>query len=474
MAFAPRLIPRIETWPGLVRFVQTKPGRLALVALFCVIFRLNGGPGAPPLAAALGAISLWPRYRRAWIALATLYGFLTQTVLSVPGLTWQTSLLGRGLALDLRYALAALCLGLAALLLQQARLRPESRIFRRPVRNLLVFYILLVLAASALPRQVFLPRLLLWSFVLLFGKYIWFIAYALLDRRRQAPPAVCVQLFHFQPFWSLWCDTNVPYPKGEAYLSRIEAKTPDEFALVQLKGLKLILWATALHGALMLFDQVLRPGVPTLWDSVQQYLGGHPFPRWSCWATVMANFCESLLRISTVGHFIISICRMAGFNALRNTCRPLSSSSIADFYNRVYFYFKELLVDFFFYPTYMTCFKKHPRLRLFFATMMAAGFGNVLYHFLEGLADVPRLGLRQAVAGFQVYPVYGLILGLAIAVSQLRSSGQTPSPAGKSWSATALVLLFYSLITILDEPAQRCGIADYGSFMLNLFWPFPR
>src|ERR1039458_6874721 len=216
-----------------------------------------------------------------------------------------------------------------------------------------------------------------------------------------------VRLFHFQPFWG---STNVPYPKGESYLARIEARTGQDLAVTQLKGLKLVLWASVLKVVLALFDQLVHgspgcfsrwlPGsfcVPYLQTAIAAHLARQPFPRDLCWLSVMANFCVMLLNISIMGHFIIGICRMAGFNALRNTYRPLASTTIAEFYNRVYYYFKELLVDFFFYPAYFRYFKDRPRLRLFFATLAAAGFGNLLYHILASIGAVSQIGLWRLI-----------------------------------------------------------------------------
>jgi hypothetical protein len=302
----------------------------------------------------------------------------------------------------------------------------------------------------------------------------------LLNRHRKTGHSLLLKLFHFQPFWG---STNVPYPKGESYLARVEAKTPNALAVTQLKGLKLLLWASVLSVILALFNQVVHGadgsftrwlpghlGVPTLINAIAAYLGGHPFPRDLCWLSVFANFCSMVLRISIMGHLIIASCRMAGFNALRSTYNPLAASSISEFYNRIYYYFKELLVDFFFYPTYLRYFKDRPRLRLFFATLAAAGFGNLLYHLLAALSLVPQFGLWGVIVGFHVYAIYALILGLAIAFSQLRSLGRPPST--QRLSGTLGVLCFYSLIMILDCRNLNWSIVDYGSFIANLFIPY--
>src|SRR5205085_6867278 len=115
------------------------------------------------------------------------------------------------------------------------------------------------------------------------------------------------------------------------------------------------------------------------------------------WASLLSHYIVAVLTMAVYGHYIIGYCRVAGFNALRNTYRPLEATTIADFWNRYYYYFKELLADFFFFPTYMRYFKTYPRLRVFAATFAAATVGNWLYHFDAGY--VASVGLRQALAG---------------------------------------------------------------------------
>lgn len=84
-----------------------------------------------------------------------------------------------------------------------------------------------------------------------------------------------------------------------------------------------------------------------------------------------------------------------------------------------------MLVDFFFYPTFLRYFKKHPRLRVFFATFMAAGVGNAIFHFGRQLDLRFTMGVREATVGFTSYLVYCVILATAIGVSQARTTGTT-------------------------------------------------
>ena len=61
-----RLIPRVETYPAVVSFVQTSPGKFLLLILFylglCSFFRDWGS--AVGLVFVIGLITFMPEYRR--------------------------------------------------------------------------------------------------------------------------------------------------------------------------------------------------------------------------------------------------------------------------------------------------------------------------------------------------------------------------------------------------------------------------
>jgi hypothetical protein len=150
------------------------------------------------------------------------------------------------------------------------------------------------------------------------------------------------------------------------------------------------------------------------------------------------------------------------------------ASSIAEFFNRVHWYLKEMLGTFFFFPTYLRYFKKYPRVRVFVATMAAAGFGNFFYHFFAYDRHVYEKGIWQAFVSYHSYAIYAVILGTAIGISQIRILGKKrPAPAGwRKVRAIAGVLLFYCLLTIFDAEVRRdLTIADYTSFFFSLFRP---
>ena len=176
------------------------------------------------------------------------------------------------------------------------------------------------------------------------------------------------------------------------------------------------------------------------------------------------------LRISIIGHRIVACVRMAGFNALRNTYRPLSSRTIADFWNRYYFYFKELMVDFFFYPVFLNYFKTNKKVRMAVATFAAAGFGNAFYHYIFYLSYISELGLWRSLAAYHVYIFYCAVLATAICISQLRKRGPAPTGFFRGRVVPVFcVALFYCLLHVFDYTERVYPITEHFRFLARLF-----
>lgn len=226
---------------------------------------------------------------------------------------------------------------------------------------------------------------------------------------------------------------------------------PAVLAVTQIKAAKLLLWAKLLLAAGMAFRTLAhaRAGVPGLEDAVAALAAGHPASRLLSIAAVLVNFTDSLVSLAVTGHVIVACCRFAGFRIPRNTNDPLQARSISDFWNRYHYYFKELLVDFFFLPTFARMQGWSPRARVIAATFCAAGLGNYLFHLFRDIDLVRTLGPVQAIVGSQTSAFYCLLLSFGIAASQL---GGAPSPAARSGAhrvfATLRVLGFYCLVSI--------------------------
>jgi hypothetical protein len=195
------------------------------------------------------------------------------------------------------------------------------------------------------------------------------------------------------------------------------------------------------------------------------------------WLILMLELVIRTLGLAIFGHFIIGTLRLFGFNVFRNTYKPLLSESLVDFWNRFYYYFKELLVEFFFFPTYGRYFKHRPRLRLFAATAAAACVGNVYYHVLVYLPELARAGAFGALGLMSSRVFYSFLLALGIFVSlvrQQRARGASAQQIQVVSAATRVrriagVWLFYAIIQIWNVEPIDLTFGQRTRLFLSLF-----
>lgn len=452
-----RIIPEIDKDPAVVAFAETWAGRAVVFVCFALLLQWLG---QNPLFAVLAELcAIAGKYRWRVIPVATLIVLYQRNFWLSEGVVATVAAQeGRGPYPGLPFVMAG---SLAAVLLFSVFVMKfwgrisAIRLLRRPTLTLMVCFMVLVLAAES-PIAGGDARVLLWALTLAFVPYLWFLAYALGDiaAGQQAPTAQFLGVFH--PFWS---NSPVPFGKGVTYLRKFEAKTPAELAVTQLKAVKLALWAVTLAVVSFVlakaFTQYL--GVPEYDDVFAAFVAGHAYPWQICWLSLIAFYLHDVLTITIIGAIFIAYARMAGFRLLRNTYKPLAATTIAAFWNRYFYYYKELLVDHFFYPTFFLCFKKQPRLRIFFATFMAACIGNLFFHFAMDIHFVAEMGWRRALIGEESHAFYTLLLALGIGLSQMRSLASAPvqTRLPRRLLAYLGVALFFCVIHVFDAPEDR-------------------
>jgi hypothetical protein len=468
----PRLIPQWDKNPKLVAQAATREGKLALLGLFGLLLFLSTPlPLWSWTMAVLVATSLLPSRRRNLVTAGTLgTAILAGYIKYRPaGSSAASGPLIRGLVTYLAALTAILIFGL--LLCTVAAKWPRSGVMNRPVLSLNVLFAALAIAAAVTPLSQDIQSGVQFTVVLLAG-YLWYFAYSLQDRLASDRDSAFHQIGTWAPFWVNAGGAGTPFCKGAAYLRRIEAKTPEALAITQIKGLKLLMWCFVLRIATaFFFKAAFQPSWGLALPALDGLIQTGRFPAWyMCWASLLADFIYTALSLTIWGNTIVACCRMAGFRALRNTYRPFQAASIAEFWNRYYYYFKELLVDFFFYPVYTRYFKRHRRVRMFAATLAAATFGNMLYHFFRDIDFVFKLGPWKAIAGFRVYALYTLALGCGIGISQMwgRRTAMSASRFSRILPVTRVVG-FFCLLHIFDYTGRDHSIAQHVNFLLRLF-----
>ena len=311
-------------------------------------------------------------------------------------------------------------LALIAAGLRWIRKRPHAWVARQPFLTLLLFEIFLAVLAN----QDFMPalaRVVLWSFIFSLMPYIWYLPAAITDLRAKGGDSIVTQLGTLRPFWS---PAHLPFGKGAAFLRKHLARNPRELAITQLKALKLLLWANVLiairSGLTVVFEEYF--GIPSVASAMDAALNEQANSILLGWFALVLSTAKFSLQIAIWAHLFVGIARLAGYRLPRGSWRPLESRTLIEYFNRFHYYFKELLVDLFFLPTFMRAFRSNPRLRVFFATFMAAGVGNAVWHFMRDLNVVAELGIRLALESFSSYGFYCLVLAIGISISQVRAN----------------------------------------------------
>ncbi len=432
--------------------------------------------------ARFGRLLAWftPVRRRLFLALLTLLVLVRKPL----------SLMGEQAALPLpkdAVGLAAVVLVLLALvwLCYQAAVKFAALpavVRRNPQWTLhLFFWAMLALLWNTLPTAGLWREVLL-GVAVVFPFLLWRLGY-LLQSGQHGRAGKSRFRDHLLTIWPIYGGSNTPYGKGIDFLSRSEAQTVEQLARSQLAGIKLLVLAIAwtvlrelmqrgFYGSESLLAVQTGGGIPLLRELIDQ--GSHA-PRLASWASIYCELVYQVLSHAIRGLKIVAALRFCGFNVFRNTYKPLLAESIVEFWNRYYYYFKELMANFFFTPTFMQLgrsLQKWPNLRLFVAVFAAAFVGNMYYHVIKDIDLIVLGDVYGAVYGLRSRFFYCLLLALGIFVSMWRSqnrAGRAPI-AGLHGRCLRIfgVWTFFSLIYIWNVGGGE-GFLLRTEFFLGLF-----
>ena len=419
-----------------------------------------------------GPVLRWltPSRRRILLALGALYIVLKYAFRDT---VQAENLLGGAPALTEMIALFATVIGFTVLCWLGAKNLAALPPFVRRHPNLCTHAIFWAfLAAAWMSTNAVGPaRTVIVGCVFLIPFILWRIGYMMLtaQRGKMRGTGFTDHFFYIFPFWG---GTVTPYG-GHDYLTAHEARDEVALAKSQLAGIKCFilagLWAVA---KILLVTYVFEAGVvPRLGIA---FANPETYPVWLLWLAVYLELLWAVLSVAASGHYIVGWLRLFGFHVFRNTYKPLLSETIIEFWNRYYFYFKELLVNFFFYPTFTRHFKRSPRLRIVAAVFAAAFVGNMYYHWLRLDQELATADFPGMWAALESRFFYCFLLAVGISVSMLRQQKRPrqnhPRGAGRRWVAIFGVWTFFSIIRIwaLKDPAPFLTRANFFLDLVGL------
>jgi hypothetical protein len=312
---------------------------------------------------------------------------------------------------------------------------------------------------------------------------VWRLSYLIASARRGKIKNTSFK-DHFFYLMPVFGGTSTPYGKGLDYLGRHEAQDREAATRSQLAGLKLLILAIVWSAMLRLMDAVVYGradalvvpwlhdwtlGLPKLAQIIQH---GTPTPVPVAWLSMYLELIYVTMVLAVTGHIIVGCLRLLGFNVFRNTYKPLLAESIVDFWNRFYYFFKELLVEFFFYPTFLRCNWANQKLRLFLAVFSAAFAGNVYYHILLNSSPFIQLDFAAIWTEWGPRLVYCFLLALGIWISMLRQRKQRAlGEDRKAYTRLRAILgvwTFYAMIHIWNIQPREMDLATRLNFIGSL------
>lgn len=466
----------IDARDSFIGYAQTAHGRLLmlLTAMITVAPHFGGWAAALAVSGAMAAV-VWPKRRASILFAATwVSAFLSvgldevDTQENIRLVLRQEGITEEFLAVLATGFLSIVFIAVLAILYQVQR-APQSLLSKRPLIVLLAVETLLCGIGSFGLLHGW-PRAMLWSLIFVFTPYLWFMPFAVIDFRSRSPSSLPMQMSVLRPFWS---PTYLPFGKGATFLRKHLSLTPRELAVTQLKAIKLLIWANMLFAMRWvlgwLFEDQMH--IPTVSDAVDALLAGFPYSLAVGWVAIVWSTAKYSLKIAMWAHVFIGIARLAGYRLPRGTWRPLESRTLMDYFNRFHYYFKELLVDLFFVPTFFRVFRQHPRLRMFFATVMAAGVGNAIWHFTRDIHIVATNGPANAFESYISYIFYSVVLATGVGLSQVRANlGFRPSAtlAGRLYSFF-FVWSFVVCLHIFGDESRNHTLSERIKFLASLF-----
>ncbi len=211
--------------------------------------------------------------------------------------------------------------------------------------------------------------------------------------------------------------------------------------------------------------------LPAIRVILQDGPGVHP--PWMGWVAIYGDLFVRVLKLAVYGHVVVGYARLCGFYLFRNTYKPLLAETIIDFWNRFYYYFKELLVEMFFYPAFYRSAWANPRLRILIAVFVAAFAGNAYYHLLRDFSVV-RAGDWVELATYWIPRLsYCFLLAIGIWVSMLRQQElrkRAGPPGGRlrRLRAIAGVWTYFGLLQVWLVQPEVADAARRSRFFASL------
>ena len=342
-----------------------------------------------------------------------------------------------------------------------------------------IYIATLVLIKVVLPEESSL-QIFLWMFIYVFSVAVWNFAYISLSKFKPNWSQMSLLL----PMWRSVAVTSAPIHRGIRDFEYVYKQDGVERTSCQISGLRLLYWSlliryTGFFVSDVVFGTTTLSYVPFSFHLPNYF--GMPFdiyyrfsiPLWKSWMGLFANsFIFLTVNVASLIGIMVSVARMCGFRFYRNTYKPYLANSFHDFFNRVFFFYNELLINFFFYPfwKFSKVLKLPKKTRLFLVTFFTVLIGGEIIHFMRVFRGLENLSLIDMFSIYAGRLPYFFLLGLFSAISVVSKGKSETLP---KWYIQGPRVFFYfalySICTLAQSNYTRMDFVEQIKFFFYFF-----
>jgi len=331
--------------------------------------------------------------------------------------------------------------------------------------------------------------LLIAGILIIYIKSFWFIAFAL-DDQRLLPHQNSIKLSigSFAPFW--YQNAIRPpdsLPRGFSELTSTETRSAEEYAKCQIKGIKLAIWAhiniiLASATRAFLFGVETRYPIFSLFSipslnlpspmDLTIYNQLH-IPLYIKWLTLLSiPFIYITWQLVGVLGLLVAFLRLLGFRIKRGVYKPHHATNFGQFFQRVYFYYNSILVQFFFFPIsrFLRKLNFNRKTHIFYSIFLSILLGGIFLEFIKNPELIVSIG---PIKTFQIIfnrTLYFIGIGLASGLSSIWIRPiSTEKGGGFHPLRFAILYSIYSIFFFLQGNLSIGTLHDRVTLLLSLF-----
>jgi len=321
------------------------------------------------------------------------------------------------------------------------------------------------------------------------AKSFWYLAYAWQDLVLFKRKNILSYTPMFIPFYTHNFIDSAPVPRGLRDMEVFGAKSSEQMARLQLNGLKLGLWALVCFGTGNLLRFVISESsrvslyymweIPSLNIPTPGYWGLHIYntlhlPIYIRWIGTLYQAMPYILT-DVVGEMgiMIAFVRLIGIHAPRQAYKPYKAIDFLDFFRRIYFYYNELLIQFFFYPMWRWSrrFRLPRSIQFALCIFLAVFIGGLTISYFRNATLIYIFGPMKAFEINLGRSVYFAGLGLAATYSALRRRQRRARGEYVQWAPWRAIVAYclYSILFSCQGSGLEDTLSDRVIFLLSLF-----